>query len=105
MQTQTTPRQINPASALASAMEDFDTEVSALYEAPNTDRDHLELEALARITVAYVRNANALLSRMNFANGAAKYDLTDLIVDAFDDELQHGALEVLRRHVKKMEVK
>lgn len=105
MQTQTTPRKINLSSALANAMDDFDTEVAALYEVPNTDRDHLELEALARITVAYVRNAKALLLRMEFAaNADAKYDLTDLIVDAFDDELQHGALEVFRAHLKKMEV-
>lgn len=101
--THTAPRQINHASALASASDDFDTEVMALYDAANTDRDHLEIEALARITVAYARNVNALLGRMEYAADEDRaHEFIAYLIDTISDQLQHGGGAVVAAHVRKI---
>jgi hypothetical protein len=99
----TTPRKINHAYAVASASDDFDTEVKAFYEAANTDRDHLEMEALARITVAYARNVEALLSRMEYARDDDRnHGFIDYLTDTISDQMQHGGGAVVVAHVRKI---
>lgn len=101
----TAPKTPNPALALASAEDDFETEVRAMYEAPTgINHDLREIEALARLTRNYIRDAGILIGRMEYArNEDRRWSFADCLIDTLSDELQHGAGAVVAAHIKKME--
>lgn len=103
--THTPPRKLDLSLALSCAEDDFREECHALYEvtAGSIGRDLCELEALAELTATYAKGVALLLARMEYAAAdGGKYALSDLILDALDGELQHGALSVVRAGVARV---
>jgi len=100
-----TPRQINPASALASAEDDYREEVAAFYDHANPNGDLNELQAIATITARYARDMETLIGRLEYGAKDQPYAFVEYLLDTVDDALDHGAGSVVRAHVKILEGK
>jgi len=96
-------RTVNPTAALAGAEDDFREECFAFYDHPRPDGDLIELEALAKLTADFARNAGFIIGRMEYAAGETKHGLLAYLLDVIDDQLDHGVGSVVRAHVARME--
>lgn len=102
-----TPRKPSLGAALANAEDEFETQVFAMFEGVTTrsvNADLLELETIARLVTNTAAGLRVLLDRLEYAGTEdRRYSLTELILDAIDHELDHGALSVVKAQVAIME--
>ena len=99
----THPRQINHSSALASAEDDTISEIHAFYDHAKPDGDLKELEAIAVLTVEYVKRMEFLMGRLEYVRAENKHSFSDYLLDVISDELDHGAGAVVKAQFLKME--
>lgn len=95
----------NPASALASAEDDYREEVTAFYEVAHGSitSDLSELEAIATITARYARDMETLIGRLEYGARDQSHGFVEYLLDVVDDALDHGAGSVVRAHARRIQ--
>lgn len=97
------PRQLNHSSALATAEDDVITEIHCFHDHANPHGDLKELEAIAALTVEYVKLMDFLMGRLEYVRAENKHAFSDYLLDVISDELDHGAGAVVKAQFLKME--